>query len=430
MKNLRQVVPTAFVVIISSMLTSCVQVQTVDEALKLDEGLTESQGNFLDSQEAVTYIDPALLYFGDQDAPPAADVHTPESEKQKAISAMIAKANFLMDRSLHQHDADTSGPAQNGLAYVLGAKQIDTRSTPTGGACCTEKLYGLDCSGMLALCANSSGAKLIVGPARLQGQADTWNAVGTIPDVWSVGMVDVTNELSQSNFAINRFQTGDIVNWGFHIGFVAVSYKNNTTPLLDTKVLQSNGSPGCTGLNSESIEQCREVKGKGNRSISRGPRAMSLANMINSSDFGKPVSVLRMMPKFEMWFLYTFWMSGSQQDDVFARIVPNNPANPNKVIEGQKLKIEVTYVGKFPQSFYSTTTPIPIVAMYKGNNFGDTTTRLGDFSRQAEAGTHTYAFDFTVPKTGKAVISKTPEHVPGTKSSTGFKVTIVPDSSK
>ena len=195
---------------------------------------------------------------------------TPTDRKAVLITAMIAEGLRLVDDSNFTFPSEgDKRPAQTGLAYSYGSKQIARRSRPPAG-CCEEEVYGLDCSGFVAMCARAAGLGIVLGPAARQGDAEEWNRV--LRSEWKLRMreVAVYNGL---------YETGDIISWGTHIGIV-----------YGEDVLQSNGHSGCSADRRQSTNEC-----VANRSENRGPRLISLRGALRV--WGEPVSVLRLIPE-------------------------------------------------------------------------------------------------------------------------------------
>ena len=202
------------------------------------------------------------------------NAQTPEDYKVAFIYNVIKEGEKLINRSnwIFPHEASNK-PSQNGLAYVWGGKTYTRRLS---SQYCKEELYGLDCSGLIYQCALAAGVSIPSGNAYKQGQSVTWN--GGLPSEWSLRMYDVVIE-------DGKYQTGDILGWGNHIGIVE-----------GDSVIQSNGRPG--------EDQCQK-----NRSISRGPNKISISTA--EAWFGKPKNVLRLDAG--TWS-YGYWL-GQNVDD-------------------------------------------------------------------------------------------------------------------
>ena len=249
---------------------------------------------------------------------------TPTDRKAVLIAAMIAEGERLIDDSNFIFPNEgPNRPAQNGLAYSYGGKQISRRERPPSG-CCTHEVYGLDCSGFVAMCARAAGLNIVSGPASTQGLAATWNRV--IPPEWRLEMRSV--EVADGNY-----ETGDIICWGGHIGIV-----------VGSDVMQSNGTSGC----SNPAAECAA-----NLSPNRGPRRMSLVGAISA--FGNPRSVLRLVPQ----PTFTVQLNWGPEPDVDLHVFEPNGAHVyfgNK--QGRDGFLDVDDVTSFgPEHYFIRETP-------------------------------------------------------------------------
>ncbi len=185
---------------------------------------------------------------------------TPEQYKRDFIKGMTEKGNFLIDRSNHKFLKDDIGQKQNGLAYVWGGRDITKRAKATENAgCCTEMLYGLDCSGLIYVCANHAGVPL---PSKVQAKTlvipETWNKI--LPPEWNLRMVILEDS--------DRYQNGDIIGTTGHVGFFAFDNPSMIS------IIQSNGNTGCDN-NGKVIEtECEKMYGTG-----RGPRRIKFSEI-------------------------------------------------------------------------------------------------------------------------------------------------------
>ena len=200
---------------------------------------------------------------------------SPNDYKQICIDRMIQMGNELVGFS-----SFPEGTTQKKLSYVYGSKQYTDKKRPPAG-CCTEPLYGLDCSGLVYLCATTyAGLGLPVGNAANQSNPSSWN----IPKSWGVTMKDVTSKANSSD----SYEGGDILFWAGpgHIGIVSES---------GTSVIQSNGSPGCKSDGCPNTGPCKdESQCTKNQGETRGPSVVTIDNIKKWSGFGKPSRVLRL----------------------------------------------------------------------------------------------------------------------------------------
>jgi uncharacterized protein (TIGR02145 family) len=103
----------------------------------------------------------------------------------------------------------------SGIAYVYNSKSIATPYA-YAGATCTQKLHGLDCSGMIYQMSLASGLNLILHGTINYVKTATWNsAFNNSVDFKGLEMMDL------SALAVGQLQAGDmIVASGVHIGMV------------------------------------------------------------------------------------------------------------------------------------------------------------------------------------------------------------------
>jgi hypothetical protein len=138
-------------------------------------------------------------------------------------------------------------PAQHGLAYVFGGKEPWTRKSSTDNVC-AKQLHGVDCSGLVTLCAGFAGAHFSPsqhGSAYLL-EASNWNA--KLPDGLKVATIADTELPPASANAIDAtgatYETGDVFVWKRRnggIGHVGTAIRS----ALGLRVAQSNGASGC-----------------------------------------------------------------------------------------------------------------------------------------------------------------------------------------
>ncbi|MDR3013352.1 MAG: C40 family peptidase [Chitinispirillales bacterium] len=144
--------------------------------------------------------------------------------KDNILGLMSDKGLFLTERSNFIYpDEGENKPAQRGLAYVWGGKQINVRNTgTTAGSSCTDSLYGLDCSGLIHQLFRHAGINLVTGRADDQRRVRVLSAALTAryPDARLI-----VEDLGQ--IPVDEFVSGDIIYWrmenatdAHHIGMV------------------------------------------------------------------------------------------------------------------------------------------------------------------------------------------------------------------
>ncbi|MBI5864889.1 MAG: hypothetical protein HZB38_10345 [Planctomycetes bacterium] len=102
-------------------------------------------------------------------------------------------------------------PAQYGLAYTRGGKQIQSRTPPDPESVCRERLFGLDCSGYTKLVFAAGGINVPHGTWK-QNRPEEWDETAIPADlslrpVWIPGVP-------------NQFLTGDLAVFDQHNGLV------------------------------------------------------------------------------------------------------------------------------------------------------------------------------------------------------------------
>lgn len=187
---------------------------------------------------------------------------SPDEYKYLIMARMIAEAERLAKRSNWQFP--NQQPPQNGLAYVYGGKDPQRRIA----AGCCPKLNGLDCSGLISMCAQNAEI-LVSHGASAQKEPSSW----TINPSWGVTMEKLPGS--------SPLEKGDIVYWntaqtgGAHIGLVQGEY-----------IIQSNGKY------VQNCDQSGAAECARNYSTKRGPNKWLINTAIQA--FGKPTTVLRL----------------------------------------------------------------------------------------------------------------------------------------
>ncbi|HCM84405.1 MAG TPA: hypothetical protein DIS76_07560 [Rhodospirillaceae bacterium] len=187
---------------------------------------------------------------------------SPDEYKYFIMARMIAEAERLAKRSNWQFP--NQQPPQNGLAYVYGGKDPQRRIA----AGCCPKLNGLDCSGLISMCAQNAEISVSHG-ASAQKEPSSW----TINPSWGVTMEKLPGS--------SALEKGDIVYWktvqtgGAHIGLVQGEY-----------IIQSNGKY------VQNCDQSGAAECVRNYSIKRGPNKWPISTAVRA--FGNPTAVLRL----------------------------------------------------------------------------------------------------------------------------------------
>lgn len=201
-------------------------------------------------------ITPQVFGLGIRTIP--ATAKTTDERRMDVIAAMILAAAKFMNRA-------SWSPQHNGLAYSYGAKD-PTQSTKPAASGCAEPVQGLDCSGLVSLCARAASVIFDVNNtnATMLSDPKAWK----LPPDWQLTMMVVND---------GTHEMGDIIAWpGKHVGMAAGPG--------GAVVAQSNGYVG--------PDRCAE-----NRDDKHGPRAVALSAMLKTGprqwNLGVPV-VLRL----------------------------------------------------------------------------------------------------------------------------------------
>jgi hypothetical protein len=140
----------------------------------------------------------------------------------------------MLKQGLHLVNKNNSIAPQEYLAYVFGSKDIleKHRSTKT----CTDKLFGLDCSGMVYQMALNAGFELPHGTAE-QTKPSSWVTALKSAKILGLGPKAYT----KTELPKEKLQNGDFIYWVDKDGHVVHSglVLQSNSKLL---IFQSNGS--------------------------------------------------------------------------------------------------------------------------------------------------------------------------------------------
>jgi|GEM_PF-5004582 hypothetical protein len=155
-----------------------------------------------------------------------------DQKRRLLISEMVYMGFYLTIRKVYP--ADQNGPYQYGLAYSWGSKQYMTRQLPAP-VCNSEKIYGLDCSGMMYQIAVAPGLAFPSNPqnyCNAQYLKDTANwdkAINGSQKFTGLKMSDLGY-----NLPLSQICAGDIIVW----------FKNNSDTAKHIGIACTNGSSG------------------------------------------------------------------------------------------------------------------------------------------------------------------------------------------
>ena len=205
----------------------------------------------------------------------------PLKQKQAVVALMLDQAEKYTKDELWTFPSGADPvlePAQKGLAYSYGGRDPCTREKSFK---CNERIYGLDCSGMIKGEALAAGIVLPNDTSTAYAKPELWNKV--LPSDWNLVMGPKPD---------GAYEDGDIVYWDGpgHIGLVFIQNGR-------TMVFQSNGSP------STASAECIQ-----NISDRRGPRPLSLNDLMtgNGWKLGQPTTALRLYSALSgQWIAYT-----------------------------------------------------------------------------------------------------------------------------
>jgi hypothetical protein len=298
-------------------------------------------GEILDS-----YLQEIDLLFYNQWMKTTADPYDnlgPQDARNLLIARVSAVALNLTDRSKHQKpDEGTGKPAQNGLAYSWGSKNHTIRQAPPGGGTvCTDKIYGLDCSGFIYQLFTNAGVSLLSSPANQQRQPNVLQSAikSSIPALNKVKVEDL------GKIPTSKFETGDIIYWtnsggvATHIGIVLKDVGGNLA------VFQSNGSPG------NSADDCSK-----NMGLTRGARRLQLNDPYWFGQ-GKSYGITRINAEISGKWDFTLKCSGATFD--FITYDLDFPTNTNQSFQINKTSVypsdNATYNVSFNFNYDKTT---------------------------------------------------------------------------
>ena len=279
---------------ITLLISTCEKHEEIDtsfdEAIQ-HEALSEEEAIFFDNLESIELsadeillpngltVDDYLMYFKSKS-------HINGSQKSSStvyddpydlLNIMFAEifstALTLTDRKRYQYEEAENAPKQNGLAYSYGSRDHTVRRIPSHGKC-SERLYGLDCSGFTFQLFLQSGIDL------RNKKGDTYSEQQRDPDLIKNAIISEYDELSEvlrvrelGKIDTTKFKSGDIIYFlkknpetgiksAFHIGIVIL------TTAGELRIAQSNGK----GKDLKA-DDCAK-----NFSIKRGPRIVPLAS--------------------------------------------------------------------------------------------------------------------------------------------------------
>lgn len=185
----------------------------------------------------------------------------PLAKKNVLISRLVNASEFFTNPKNHDYkDEGPNKPAQIGLRYAYGQRDWTSRDAANSKKC-TQKLHGLDCSGLLYNIFKRAGVEISSG-----GSVSQFNTASLTKSIQSIDEYKkLSAEELDANTPLSKLQTGDIIFWpnAPHIGLII-----QEVPLT---VVQSNGS------SSSAENECSR-----NASPGRGPSAKILLESRNS----------------------------------------------------------------------------------------------------------------------------------------------------
>mgnify|MGYP003823537421 CR=1 FL=1 len=144
--------------------------------------------------------------------------------KNMIISVFSEFGNILTNRSLFQYPAESNdAPAQNGLGYAYGSKNHLNRYIPHSASVCKNKIYGLDCSGLVYQIFKK--AKLTKYPAG--SAADQRKSTSIDNALAEYASLKNLHGENLGKLSSDKFESGDIIYWSkaggtsaSHIGII------------------------------------------------------------------------------------------------------------------------------------------------------------------------------------------------------------------
>lgn len=240
----------------------------------------------------------------------------PREQKKMYLSRMLAFGTFLVDRTKHVYPVDgNDGPFQFGLAYSWGSRDYDKRQRPPVEeveGCNDLKIYGLDCSGMIWAMTKASSLPPVVPKEKFRvmeiSDADKWTKAFKASDDYKDLKMKNMGQLKQ-----DKMKNGDLILWGGHVGIYLNGY-----------FYQSNGS--------KLLPKC-----KNNLSLSKGPRLVTLTEVLNWEGLGS-YKVFRIIIDLKFNFVIKYYsstlISGGLLDATF---VMKDSASMTVVVKDEKV---------------------------------------------------------------------------------------------
>jgi len=238
------------------------------------EALSDEEARILDTTEEANYgLNDIVLPNGESLGSFLAKITRDQNPKMTLIAKMLEKAVELTDRTKRHPEEGANMPEQWGLGYSYGSRDYANRDVPpyrnppnADGSTCTEKIFGLDCSGFVFQALFNAG--LDVRGSDKKVWVDRERDISVLnqklkakDSVYSDLTAKDMKQQDGTPIPPSQFQAGDIIYWlkdkynkttgkyvptGFHIGIILKSRDGGLA------VFQSGGKIG------DSIYQCKK----------------------------------------------------------------------------------------------------------------------------------------------------------------------------
>lgn len=203
----------------------------------------------------------------------AAPIMSLTQRKTEVLAQMASRAWELTQDKIYKAGLQPDEPEQkSGLGYVYGSSGITSRSRSTyGNTPCSQKLYGLDCSGYVNLVA--SAAHVNIGPgSEKQSVSDNWKKA--LKAAYPVEFANVQVVELPGSTTSDKLVAGDVVifNRGKRINHTGIIFKDKRNGELVLFNSYGKGDENCEknyNYYTSTWQPYNQIK--------RGPTQISLA---------------------------------------------------------------------------------------------------------------------------------------------------------
>jgi hypothetical protein len=217
-----------------------------------------------------------------------------EENKVKLVTSIVQRGlAFISSRPAPAGNDSLLEPEQKYLAYLFGGKEGNIRQSAyeinydakdPGKQWCKQKVFGLDCSGLVYKMAQAAGLNIIAGPASKQDDPKLWNDAIKRAESQYSGLKAV--RYNKLQIPAENLESGDIIFWKNNNDLV--SHTGVVVKLsFQILIIQSNGS------GDSNCEKNFDYKKRGPRAISLDSIESAFANRSNPSSGITYASVIR-----------------------------------------------------------------------------------------------------------------------------------------